>query len=136
MWNMVKVRDLAIDSILKCRVGVNDQKVLLRLSTKLRITKIRNLAIQTLFESLRPIELVQFGIDCYVRAWLLEGYKQLVEMPGGISAEDETQLGWQTTSKLFRIREDYLTQESYHSTRTVLNRIFAQELQDAEWAGG
>jgi len=72
-----------------------------------------------------------------VPAWLLEGYKQLVEVPGGISAEDETQLGLQTTSNLFRIREDYLnSQRDYYATTAVLNRIFAQELQDAEWVGG
>lgn len=154
MWQMAKVRNLAIKTILGHGGSADDQKALLRLSTKLGITEIRDSAIQTLFGALQPIERVQFGIECQIYAWLFEGYKQLVE--GGISTDQEERLGWKTTSKLFRIREQYLQRmkldqemQRLYSYRTnistsqnasdiaasLIRQVFAEELKDAVWDG-
>jgi len=158
MWQMAKVRNLAIKTILGHGGSADDQKALLRLSTKLGITEIRDSAIQTLFGALQPIELVQFGIECQIYAWLFEGYKELVE--GGISTDQEERLGWKTTSKLFRIREQYLQMmkldqemqrysyrtNAYHNSiatsqnasdiaTSLIRQVFAEELKDAVWDG-
>jgi hypothetical protein len=145
MWQMAKVRNLAIKAILEHRGSADDQKALLRLSTKLGITEIRDSAIQALSGALQPIERVQFGIECQVKEWLFEGYKQLVE--GGISIDQEGRLGWKTTSKLFRIREQYLQamkSYSYNANGIMrassiavhqIQQVFAEELKDAVWVG-
>jgi len=138
MWQMAKVQEMAVKKILEYRVSTDNQRVLLRLSTKLGITEIRNRAIRTLSGTLLPVEQVEFGIECQVDSWLLKGYKQLVEQVGGISVEDERRLGWKRTSKLLRIRDQYLQTNSnpfgghYNSTNLIME-AFAEELKDAVW---
>jgi len=148
MWQMAKVRETAVKKILEFRVGRDDQTNLLRLSTKLRIKEIRDAAIQALSGVLQPIELVQLGTEFQVESWLLQGYQQLVEAPDGISVGDEKRLGWNTTSKLFRIRDEYLQMLCSNSGlsrrsianpgRTIPNKIkevFAEGLKEAVWVG-
>jgi hypothetical protein len=147
---MAQVQEMAVKKILECRVSADDQKVLLRLSTKLGITEIRNRATQALSGALKPIERVQFGMECQVDAWLLEGLRQLVEAPGGISVEHEKRLEWNITSRLFRVREQYLqTRNStsghysaFHAAPNArsfvtdrIKEVFAEELKNAVWAG-
>ena len=146
MWQMATVREMAVRKILDYRVGADGQKDILKLSSRLGITEIRDAAIRALSSTLQPIEMVELGIDWKVDSWLLQGYKQLVEAPGGISEEDEHRLKWERASKLFRIRDEYLQTLHKHSSsrqssianNIVLSQIkemFAKELEDAVWAG-
>jgi hypothetical protein len=143
MWQMAKVQEMAVKRIIKFQLSSDGQMDLLRLSTKLEIKEIRNAVVQTLSSALQPSELVQRGIEWRVRSWLLQGYKQLVEAPVGILAEDEKRLGWQTTSKLFRIRDEYLQKLHYDHrgpapsefSRRKIKEVFAAELNDAVWDG-
>jgi len=82
-----------------------------------------------------------------VDSWLLQGYKQLVEASSGISVETEEQLGWTRTSKLFRIRDEYLQgrypynktlagqrwNRDSNLTNRLIKDVFAEELKDAGW---
>ena len=148
MWQMTQVQETAVKKILESRVSADDQKVLLKLSSKLGITEIRNRAIQALSGALQPIERVKFGMECQVDSWLLEGLRQLVEAPGGISVEHEKRLEWNITSRLFRVREQYLqtrnsTYGHYNTYHTAPNtrsfvtdrikEVFAEELKNAVW---
>jgi hypothetical protein len=142
MWQMSKIQEIAVQRIIKFQLGSDGQMELLRLSTKLGIKEIRDSVVQTLSGVLQPAELVQRGIEWRVDSWLLQGYIQLVEAATGISAEDEKRLGWQTTSKLFRIRDEYLQkQRAYASTSPSdfamrkIKEVFAEELKDAVWDG-
>lgn len=144
MWQMDKVQEMAVQRIIKFQdssESSDGQMELLRLSTKLGIKEIRDAVVQTLSGALQPAELVRRGIEWRVDSWLLQGYKQLVEAPAGILAEDEKRLGWKTTSKLFRIRDEYLHQLQYAYVGTTprdfvmwkIREVFAEELKDAAW---
>jgi hypothetical protein len=146
MWQMAKVREIAIKEILQLQnrhgaASADDQKGLLRLSTKLGIREIRDAAIGAISSSLRPVEQIQLGIELQVDSWLLEGYTQLVQARGGISVEHEELLGQKTIAKLFRIRDEYLQnlQEYGGIAQTYavdkIRQVFAEELRDAVWGG-
>jgi len=146
MWQMAKIREIAIKEILQLQnrhgaASADDQKGLLRLSTKLGIREIRDAAIGAISSSLRPVEQIQLGIELQVDSWLLEGYTQLVQARGGISVEHEELLGQKTIAKLFRIRDEYLQnlQEYGDIAQTYavdkIRQVFAEELRDAVWGG-
>ena len=145
MWQMAKVREIAVKKILDTPALAHEQLFLLELSTKLEIMAIRDKAIQVLSGTLRPVKRIQLGVQFKVDSWLLDGCIELVQAPGGISVEDENILGWEMTSKLFRIREEYLKmriQPSYsrHSPNPCtfvtdkIIEVFAEELRDAVWS--
>jgi hypothetical protein len=89
MWQMITVWEMTVKKILGYQVGADCQLDLLKLSSRLGITEICDAAIWALSGTLWPIEMVELGTDWQVDSWLLQGYKQLVEVPGGISEEDE-----------------------------------------------
>jgi hypothetical protein len=143
MWQMATVRETAAKKIVEFMVMISadDQLELLRLSTRLGVADIREAAIKALFGVLQPVELVQLGTELQVESWLLQGYQRLVEAPEGISVEDEKRLGWKTTSKLFRIRDEYLqtpyqSSWSYNKVPSKIQEVFAEELKEAAWVGG
>jgi len=145
MWQMAGVREMAVKEILQRQgwVSADGQKDLLRLSTKLGIREIRDAAITVLSGSLRPVEQIQLGIELQVDYWLLEGYTQMVQARGGISAEHEKLLGRKTTGKLFRIRDEYLRRVHVRFGSTArasavdkIRQVFSEELRDAVWGGG
>jgi hypothetical protein len=147
MWEMDKIRDICVQKILEVQVLPHEQQHLLELSTKLGIVEIRDRAIQELSGSLRSVKRIQLGVQFKVDSWLLEGYKELVQARGGISVEEEDLLGWDTTSKLFRIRDEYLKMRASTNARSrspshlntfatnKVKEVFAQELKDAIWGG-
>jgi hypothetical protein len=146
MWQMDKVRDMSVKEILQLqdRLNTKDQTDLLRLSTKLGVTDIRAGSIQLLSDTLQPVEQVQLGIELQVYSWLVEGCTQLVRAQGGISLEHEKLLGRKTTSKLFRIRDEYLQKIRDRRksksmagafARSNVKEVFAGELKDAGWDG-
>ncbi|KIM85889.1 hypothetical protein PILCRDRAFT_65474, partial [Piloderma croceum F 1598] len=120
----------------------NEWAAVLELSCMWQMVKIRENTIQVLSRVLRPVKRIQLGIQLKVDSWLLEGYRELIQARGGISMEDEEILGWGTTVKLFRIREEYLKMGTQrHRSPTYLNdfatnkikEVFAEELKDAAW---
>jgi hypothetical protein len=138
MWQMANVREKAVEEILQLqdRITTDDQVHLLRLSTKQEITEIRNKSIQRLSGTFRKVELLQLGIELHVESLLRLGFKQLVE--SGISNEDAELLGRETTSKLLRIRDQYL-QWGYCGNDAIIKNgiqdMFVKELRDSGWDG-
>jgi hypothetical protein len=136
MWQMPMIQAEAIRNILGFDVNSAEWKSLLKLSTKLEVTEIRDRAIENLSGVLQPVEMIEVGIDCAVRSLLFAGYKRLVEGQGGISEEDEKRLGHKTTSRLFRMRDQFL-QDKYYSIRAPwifikeeIEKVFAEELRE------
>jgi hypothetical protein len=139
MWQMPKIQEMAVQNILGHTGDVADWKFLLKFSHKLQITEITDKGVQKLSDALLPIEMIEFGIECPAPLLLRRGYKELVEGSGGISEEDEERLGWETTSKLLRIREQYLQdsitwrRDSNIIVDDEIDKVFSQQLKDAGW---
>jgi len=140
MWQMAKVRKRAVQEILKLlyQVGQKDLIYLLTLSDKLGISKIRDIFIRRLSENLKPVKLIQLGIELRVSSFLLNGYAGLAMQMGGISTEHEELLGMKATSKLFRIRDKHLQEKArrfdYRSKPSVMSEVkqlFAEELKES-----
>jgi hypothetical protein len=140
MWQMTKVRKRAVQEILKLlyQVGQKDLIYLLTLSDKLGISKIRDIFIRRLSEILKPVELIQLGIELRVSSFLLNGYAGLAMQMGGISTEHEELLGMKATSKLFRIRDKHLQEKERHydyrgkpSVMSEVKQLFAEELEES-----
>ena len=144
---MAKIQKTAVKQILELQglVGEDVQKDLLRLANKLGIVEIRDKAIERLtYAAFLPVESkIQLGKELQAGSLVLYGYKQLVEMGGGISEKHEERLGQKTTSKLFRIRDAYLLGlrdkgYSFRLTNPTEDKIkeeFAEELKAIEWVG-
>jgi hypothetical protein len=147
MWQMTKVQEIAVQAILELQnqADTECQKDLLRLSNKLRITRIRDRAIEILSEAaVEPVEWIQRGMEFQVDSWLLTGYQQLIQASDGISVEYEQLLGQKTTSKLFRIRDAYLQislQDNPFNPAPIdaataqIKEAFSEELEAAIWVG-
>lgn len=149
MWQMDNLQETAVKKILEHDMywsTEEDWRKLLRLSTKLGLTRIRHFAISLLSRTLRrrPAERVQLGIEWQVHGWLPEAYKELVKR--GISVEDEERLGQETTTKLLRIRKEYLHTKymrSWDGHGSIASSIaiheieaeFAKELKGTVWVG-
>jgi hypothetical protein len=141
MWQMNELREVAVQKILECRDTGCDGITLLRLSTELRVIRIRDATIQALRSSLRPTEQIQLGIELQVQSWLITGCTNLVRAQDSISMEDEKVLGRKTTSKLFRIRDGYLKLiwKTYHRNTAEafvskqIEEMFAEEITSAVW---
>jgi hypothetical protein len=141
MWQMVKVRQRAVEKILKlcCQVGQKDLIYLLTLSDKLGMLGIRN-RFRCLRENLDPIELIRIGIELPVYPLLLSGYPRLVMQTDDISTEHEELLGTKMTSKLFQIRDTYLQNRrdrTFYDGKPVVmsevKQVFAEELKETIW---
>jgi len=87
---------------------------------------------------------VQLDIEWQVNGWLPEAYNHLVKH--GMSVGDKKRLGRETTTRLLRLRDEYLrTKYMYDSTgycslasNVAVHKIegeFAEELKDAVWVG-
>lgn len=110
MWRMAKVRKRADEEISKVshQVSEKDLICLLTLLDKLGILEIRDRYIKNLSRDLEPVKLIRIGIELPVYSFLLNGYARLVMQKSGILIEHEELLGMKTTSKLFRVRDEYL----------------------------
>jgi hypothetical protein len=134
MWQMVDVRQKVVKEILQLqdRITTDDQVHLLKLSTKLEITEIRDRSIQELSWVFCEVKLVQLGMELQAESLVRSGFKQLVEGPANISMEHAELLGRETTSKLLRIRDEYLrpTRRHHFDVTNEIQLVFAEELQD------
>jgi hypothetical protein len=146
MWQMTELQEMAIQNILELQnqAGTECQKVLLGLSNKLGITKIRDRAIEILSaDDVEPVEWIQRSMEFHVDSWLLTGYRQLIQAPAGISVEHEELLGQKTISKLLRIRDAYLQiwRGNSYASATIdggtaqIKKAFSEELEAAIWVG-
>jgi hypothetical protein len=142
MWQMAKVRERADEEISKLSYQVSEKDLiyLLTLLDKLGILEIRDRYIKCLSQDLKPVKLIRIGIELPVYSFLLNGYAGLVMQESGILAEHEELLGMKTTSKLFRIRDEYLQgQRAYYvytnkdSVMDELKRLCAEELKETLW---
>ena len=114
MWEMKMIQDLALKKIPTRIHNLDEWIAALRLSTRLRIGGLREMAVRELANhQLNPLKKIELGIECSIAPWLTEGYRVLVMRPDCISEEDEEQLGQKRTANLFRMRHRYLEYTAY-----------------------
>ena len=78
----------------------------LKLSTMWEFIEMRNVAIEALDAiRLSPIDKVLFGREFGVYHWLSEGYVALAKDSATISNHDSEKLGWETATRLLRVRD-------------------------------
>ena len=129
MWKMKIIHDLAIQKI-ETRINNTDEWItIFKISTRLRIEKLRDLAIRTLrpreLDPLKRIELAtEYGLEL---PWLLD---EFVTRKKAISVEEEEQLGWNITAKLFRERHRQLEQEiedEYYDIKSDIRTVVGRD---------
>jgi hypothetical protein len=136
MWGMEKMRDKALQNISTLPADADEWVAVLRLSTAWRLSNIRQKAIQSLNGyNIDDKVMVEVAKDCKVSDLLLRGYRGFVRRKEEISVEEAEWLGWETTLRLLRIRDQYLSSPpSYASDRRYnpdsdLRRAFHVELK-------
>ena len=130
MWEMKRIHDLALQKI-KSQIANSDEWIIaLRMSTRLKIQDLRNLAIPMIVHNLSSLEKIKLGTECNIQPWLLQGYAEFVMRQETISAEDEEKLGQSRTSNLFRVRHrrlEALSHEHDHNIQSDIRQTFAKE---------
>ncbi|KAF6746808.1 hypothetical protein DFP72DRAFT_1017083 [Ephemerocybe angulata] len=81
----------------------------LKLSTKWLFNGFRKMAIEKLsfLTGMDPVEKVRIGKEFCVEAWLLSGYRELVNRSASITVDEAGNLGWQSAIRLCALREDW-----------------------------
>ena len=133
---MKPIYDLAIRKVTAQIQNSAEWIAALKISTQLRIRELREIAIQKLAGHLTStLQQIEIGIEYKIQSFLLDGYTEFVTRDEVISVEDEAQLGWSRTSKLFRVRHRLL-QNPYDidDVRSDLENTFAEEFAAAECA--
>jgi hypothetical protein len=151
MWEMDKLRKLAIERISNLPITMEEWIAVLKISTSWDVSEIRETAIQRLSTfKFDPVDKVLLATEYKVSQWLLEGYTELVMRPATLSDQDEKRLGFKAASKLYRIREKRLRDHidnyvsSYHSLNPpgsensvmlIIRKDFKKELAKASTDG-
>ncbi|KAH6885495.1 hypothetical protein BKA70DRAFT_124879 [Coprinopsis sp. MPI-PUGE-AT-0042] len=110
---------------------------LLNLSTLWHFNDLRRVAITRLEAlGLPPAEKVSLGKQYHVSRWVIAGYDALVRNETGISVQDATQVGFETTVGLYICRE----QRRYEDDPNYLESVFKDQLasiaeQEARYTG-
>jgi hypothetical protein len=84
----------------------------LKLSTMWEFTDIREKAIQELSKKdtgMGSIEKIECAKSFEVKKWFLEGSVELLQRAETITGEEAERLGWEIATKLFLLREQYLS---------------------------
>ena len=103
---------------------------ILRLATRWCFLNIRKIAIKKLETSGLPhLENIILGREMKLSKRLIEGYAGVVASPDAISDEDAAVIGWQTTVKLFRLREK--TYSSRKMSWAGLVPLLSEKIRDA-----
>jgi len=105
----------------------------LKLSTMWEFIDIREVAMKQL--STDRMEMTTFvKIECgrtyEVKKWLLDGYVELVKRGKAITDEEAQLLGWSTTARLLRLREQFLRLAVNSTCRTCGDDVSGFNLQD------
>ena len=96
-------------------VSLSDWVTLLRISTLLLFTKVRQYAIRELTTrrtSLAPIDAILLVKEHDIQPWLGPAYAELVRRPSSLDDDEAERLGARTTAQIGRARE-VLRQEEY-----------------------
>jgi hypothetical protein len=80
--------------------------------------------------TLTTLEKILLGRKCGVPSWILSGYSELVSKTETLNDEEVEAVDYQTTVRLFRIREARLKGTYYHAEAWVdeIKRVFANEV--------
>ena len=104
----------------------------------------RALAIHRISATLRPSSEVRLGKHYKIKEWFRNGLQSLVQRGTYFSDEEEEELGFKTTCKLYRMREDYRrssmnsgnkkSRGNWATQRVMDNieRVFQDELEKME----
>jgi hypothetical protein len=118
LWKMEVIEDWAVKKIPGQIQGPNGWISALKLATQMNIPRLREIAIQSLriHLDLNPLQKYELAVECKIYSWLYESLASFVNRDEGISEEDELKLGWERTSKLFRLRNRRFEQlQAYQS---------------------
>jgi hypothetical protein len=137
MWEMERVRGNAIARIVRLHDSLDEWTTLLRWSTDCGVTELRDIAIRALrfrVNEIQGVEKLSLAREYKVGEWLLAGYMHFVERDGEILIEEEEHMGWERTSRLFRLRHRYLRGQIEHSgLKDIIRSEFRAEFDAARY---
>jgi hypothetical protein len=108
MWLLDGMQEKALDRLSKLPKTTGEWLTALEWSSGHNVDRIRTKAIEGLDHKVGGAQRVKLATDHSIGNWFLSGCQELVESYDEISPEDEICLGRRTTSKLFRLRDQYL----------------------------
>jgi hypothetical protein len=132
MWKMKPIRTLALQKIPSRIQNTEEWIEVLRISTDLKIQELREMAIREIHPTLCEFGLIELGIKFGVGVWLKEGYTTFVTRTKSISVQDEERLGWDTTSKLFRVRHRHIEPPHVVSVAGDIQATFKREFRQVQ----
>jgi hypothetical protein len=90
----------------------------------------RTLAILKISNIIRNsgMEGVRLGRQYKVASFFRDGFQKLVQQPTYLTEEEEDRLGFKTTCKLYRLREDYYRSHGFASGKSKAYRARGGEL--------
>lgn len=98
------VREISIQNFAYLEMDARDWIDVLRVGTQWGLLELHQIAMTHLKSGVEVVEKIHLAIELKITKWLPEGYRELVTRDKEISLDEEERLGWETTSKLFRLR--------------------------------
>lgn len=127
MWLLSRLRQEAISKVTTSPKKSDEWIAVLKWSSVQHIPELRTRAIRWLAHKVQGISKIELAKEYKISDWLIDGYKSLVERHDEISTEEESHLGRETISKLFRIRDRYLRSIHGGSGRSI------KRIRDRPW---
>jgi hypothetical protein len=98
------IRETSIRQLSCLSMDVTDWINVLRVGTEWGLAEVRKIAMDKIVSRIEVPQKINLAIEFKIEKWLLEGFRRLVERSKEILLDEEEQLGWETTFKLFRLR--------------------------------
>ena len=134
MWQMDRLHGIAIRKIKEIEAEKAEWLDVLDVSALHGLSDVQQLAIQRLSSNstFKEVEKILIARKYKVASWLEEGYQELVERVECFSDEEDSNLGFKTVSKLYRLRDRCLRSNLRCSAPKVdidaIRRGFMEEL--------
>ncbi|TFK19492.1 hypothetical protein FA15DRAFT_724292 [Coprinopsis marcescibilis] len=102
---------------IKLDLGMEELMNVLKLTTKWKMVKLRDIAIDCLSRldnTMSPVEKIRLAREYHIEGWVKEGIKALVQEPSPSVDELGLLLGWDSVAHIFAIREHDLRRPKKH----------------------
>lgn len=117
----------------------------LKLSTLWRFGELRREAIEELTKlECSPVDKITLGREYCVEAWLVSGYKELIERETSLTQKEKSKLGASNALKIYEAREEtfrigggtFNGSRDLSSAESLVRREFEDEIDVASYDGG